>query len=198
MKHPGPNLKRSDYIVRTVSLQTCQRLVQLYHRQGGGSNTAIFRHGLFHKKRAVFEADCLGVAWWIPPTKDAAQASYDGDWRRVLCLHRLVCVPWAPRNAASFLLAQSIKLIKATGRWDCLITYASTRFGHDGGIYRATNWEFVGYTQPEPVWVNQWGHEVARKAGPHTRTKAEMEALGYRMVGRYPKLKFRMLLREDM
>ena len=194
MRHPGDNLRASDHIVRTVSLGTCRRLVELYHRQGGGANTATFRHGLFHRDRAVFDAACLGVAWWIPPTRSCAEASYEGDWRRVLSLSRLVCVPEAPRNAASFLLGRSIARIRMDGRWECLVTYASTRFGQAGAIYKATNWEHMGLTAPEAVWVNGDGHEVARKAGPHTRTKAEMEALGYRMVGRFRKVKYRMIL----
>lgn len=193
-KHPGPNLRGKDYIVRTVSLEFCQRLVDQYHLQGGGANTATFRHGLFHKENAIFDTACLGIAWWIPPTKTAAIATYKGDWHRVLALSRLVCKPDAPRNAASFLLAHSIDKIRQDGKWECLVTYAATRFGHNGSIYRATNWECLGLTAPEAVWLNDDGKEVARKAGPHTRTKAEMEALGYKMIGRFRKIKFRMLL----
>ena len=53
-------------------------------------------------------------------------------------------------------------------------------------------------TAPEATWIDpNTGHEVARKAGPTTRTKADMEALGYVFVGRYAKIKYRLLLRED-
>ena len=194
MKHSGANLKAKDYVARTVSLRTCQELVKRYHRQGGGANTATFRHGLFHKDRDTFDDDCLGIAWWIPPTRSCAEASTDGDWRRVLSLSRLVCHPSAPRNAASFLLSKSIKFIRVTGRWDCLVTYASQRFGHNGAIYKATNWEQMGLTSPEATWINEKGHEVARKAGPHTRTKSEMETLGYQMIGRFAKIKYRIFL----
>jgi len=168
-------------------------MVHRYHRQGGGSNTATFRHGLFRKGNED-EADCLGIAWWIPPTKGAAIATYDGDWKKVIALSRLVCVPDAPRNSPSFLLSRSIKMIRADGRYECLVTYASTRFGHNGAIYMATNWELIGETRPEAVWIAENGYEVARKAGPKTRTKKEMEDLGYQMVGRFPKIKYRMII----
>ena len=194
-KHPGDNISKADYLVRTIDLATCQNMVKEHHRQGGGSNTATFRHGLFHRDQAILDVNCLGVAWWIPPTKSAAIATYNGDWRNVLSLSRLVCVPGAPRNSASFLLSRSIKLIRAAGRWECLVTYASTRFGHGGAIYQATNWEKLGLTTPEACWVDpQTGYEVARKAGPKTRTKAEMIALGYECAGRFAKIKYRMLL----
>lgn len=193
MKHPGANLRASEHLVRVVSLGTCQEMVSLYHRQGGGSNTATFRHGLFHRDRAVFDADCLGIAWWLPPTRRCAEASYNGDWRRVLSLSRLVCVPGAPRNAASFLLGRSIALIRESGNWDCLVTFSAVRLGLDGAIYRATNWECMGSTRPEPVWVDDDGQEVARKA-TRTRRASEMKALGYHIIGRYPKIKYRMIL----
>lgn len=193
MRHPGNNLHKDNYSVRIVELKTCQAMVRRYHRQGGGSNTATFRHGLFHND-CPDEDCCMGIAWWIPPTKGAAIATYSGDWRRVLSLTRLVCIPDAPRNSASFLLSRSINMIKKDKRWECLVTYASQRFGHNGAIYKATNWERVGMTKPEATWVDREGQYVARKAGPKTRTKAEMEELGYEMIGRFAKIKYRMIL----
>ncbi len=109
-------------------------------------------------------------------------------------MSRLVCVPNAPRNSASFLLARSIDLIRQSGKWDCLVTYASSRFGHRGSIYKATNWECLGETPSVPVWVNpKTGYEVAKKA-TRTRTVAEMKELGYKMIGKFPKIKYRMVL----
>jgi hypothetical protein len=174
-----------------VPLSTCQRIVSEYHYAGGGPNTATFRHGLI---RADDPLTVWGVAWWIPPTRSAAEASWDGDWRAVLSLSRLAIVPDAPTNAASFLIAGSIKRIRRDGRWRCLITYADDWQGHTGTIYKATNWEYMGLTTPEPTFVDGAGRMVARKAGPKTRTRAEMEALGYKKVGSYAKHKFRKLI----
>ena len=183
--------RAADHEVRTVPLSLCRELVEKHHYARGGSNTAVYRHGLFRKG----QDECLGIAWWLPPTKVAAQSSWDGDWRIVLSLSRLVIVPGMPTNAASFLIGRSIRLIEAEGRFKCLVTYADGWQGHVGTIYRATNWEPVGLTSPEAVWVDpRTGRMVARKAGPRTRTNAEMQALGYQCVGRYPKHKFRMIL----
>ena len=185
-------LRKADYCVKGVSLRMCQEMVAMMHYAKGGSNTATFSHGLF-RKDAPFR--CLGVAWWIPPTKTAAHATYPEDWRAVLSLSRLVIRPEVPTNGASFLLAQSTRLIRLTAKWKCLVTYADEWRGHTGAIYRAANWEYVGKTTPETVWVDGEDRMVARKAGPKTRTKADMEALGYRMVGRFSKHKFRLLIK---
>jgi hypothetical protein len=107
----------------------------------------------------------------------------------VLALSRLAIEPDVPGNAASFLLGHSEKLIWKSGMWDTLITYADEWQGHTGAIYRAANWEYVGLTKPERVYVRD-GVMVARKAGPKTRTHADMLALGAECVGSFARHKF--------
>lgn len=185
---PSENrLRAKEWEVRTVDLQTASELVTEFHYSAGGANTATYRHGLF-PLGSFFERDCVGVAWWIPPTKSAALATFPDNWQGVLCLSRLAIKPDAPRNAASFLMARSMALIDRA-RWPCLVTYADTWRGHTGAIYRATNWQYAGLTKPERTYVIN-GRMVARKAGPKTRTHAEMLALGAECVGSFAKHKF--------
>ena len=191
MKPACDVLRKADYEVRTVPLLVCQELVAKHHYAKTGSNTATFRHGLFLKTNPD---KCLGVAWWIPPTKSAALANYPKNWKAVLVLSRLVVLPEVPQNAASFLIMQSVKLIRQDKRWECLLTYADEWQKHSGAIYKATNWEQCGKTNPEATWQDKNGCMVARKAGPHTRTKDEMLKLGYKMIGRYSRFRFRMVL----
>lgn len=189
MKPDGPVLKKEDYEVRTVELAICQEKVAKHHYAKTGSNTAVFRHGLFHRERPD---ECLGIAWWIPPTKAAALANYPANWKAVLVLSRLVVDPGVPKNAASFLIMQSVRLIRKDSRWEYLLTYADEWQQHSGAIYKATNWASRGKTTPEATWQDSEGRMVARKAGPHTRTKQEMLDLGHRMIGRYSRHRFGM------
>jgi len=181
-------LRKADWEVRPLaSLDVARTLVEQYHYAHGASNTATYLHGLF-RRGEFWETNCKGVAWWIPPTKSAALATYPENWQGVLMLHRLVIVPGVPKNACSFLLAHSMKLIDRN-RWPCLVTYADEWQGHNGTIYKATNWKYVGKTAPEAIYVKD-GRMVARKAGPRTRTKAEMIALGAKYIGRFAKHKY--------
>lgn len=180
-------LRKADWVVRTIDLSTARSLVEQYHYSKGGSNTATYRHGLFHKGETL-ETYCVGVAWWIPPTKSAALATFPEWWQGVLALSRLVIAPGVPKNACTFLLAKSMKLIDRE-RWPCLVTYADEWQGHTGTIYLASNWQEVGKTAPEATFVLD-GRMIARKAGPKTRTRKEMEELGAQMIGRFSKRKF--------
>ena len=180
-------LRGTDYEVRSVPLEVAHSLVSLFHYARGGSNTATYLHGLL-PVGSVLLTECIGVAWWIPPTRSAAEATYPANWQGVLSLSRLVVVPEAPKNAASFLLGRSMRLIDRR-RWPCLVTYADIAQGHTGAIYRATNWQYIGLTKPEPAFAVN-GRMVARKAGGRTRTRAEMLALGAVPTGSSAKHKF--------
>jgi hypothetical protein len=187
-------LRRAEWCVADVPLASCRRLVAAEHYSQGGANTATFRHGLMRRAEPL---RVVGIAWWLPPTRSAAEASWDGPWQQVLALSRLAIELDVPKNGASFLLGRSERLIRSDSRWRCLVTYADEWQGHTGAIYRAANWEYVGRTKPERTYVDAAGRMVARKAGPRTRTHAEMVELGYRCVGSFARHKFRKILPES-
>ena len=182
-------LRKSDWYVADAELADGQQLVAEHHYSRGGSNTRTHMHGLYR----LSDGALCGVAWWLPPTRVAAESVNKDNWRRVVSLSRLVVSPGIPGNAASFLLARSIRLIQQEGKWASLVTYADESQGHTGTIYRATGWQYAGRTGPYPRWVDVDGRQVATLA-TKTRTRAQMEALGYTCVGKFYKHKFVMHL----
>lgn len=181
-------LRKSEWLVRPVSIEAAKPVVIRCHYARGVPNTAVAVHGLFRVGRDLFDNDCLGVAWWLPPTEPAGRATNPAAPQGVLSLSRLVVAEGVPGNAASFLLARSRGLLNRE-RWPALVTYADEWRGHTGAIYRADNWDYAGRTAPEAVYVRD-GRMVARKAGKKTRTHAEMLELGAELVGRFAKHKF--------
>lgn len=180
-------LKADEWEVRPVQLDIGRRLVEAHHYARGASNTATYLHGLFERGE-LWDDMCRGVAWWIPPTKSAALATFPDNWKGVLSLSRLVIAPGTPKNACTFLLSRSMRLIDR-GKWPCLVTYADEWQGHTGTIYRAANWKEAGMTKPEATFTLN-GRMVSRKAGPKTRTREQMTHLGAEMVGKFAKRKF--------
>jgi hypothetical protein len=183
-------LKRAEWEVRPVDIAIARRLVEAQHYARGASNTAVYLHGLF-RAGEIFDEQCKGVAWWIPPTKAAALATYPQNWQGVLALSRLAIEPDVPRNACTFLLARSRRLIDPK-LWPCLVTYADEWRGHTGAIYKADNWTEIGRTKPEATYTLR-GRMIARKRGQITRTHAEMLDLGAEFVGSFAKRKFVMI-----
>ncbi len=180
-------LRKADWEVRAVSKDIAERMIAAHHYAKGSANTAVGIHGLF-RRGDIFDEQCCGVTWWMPPTKAAALATFPENWQGVLALSRLVILPDVPKNACTFLLARSRRLLDRQ-IWPCLVTYADEWQGHGGGIYRADNWTYIGKTKSQRTYqIN--GRMVARKAGPKTRTHAEMLALGAVLAGSFAKHKF--------
>lgn len=181
-------LRKADWQVRPVDISVARRLIGKYHYAKGASNTRTYLHGLF-KRDAFWQEDCVAVAWWIPPTRAAAEATYPENWTGVLSLSRLVVAPGVPKNACSFLIAHSARMIPSTD-WPCLVTYADEWQGHTGTIYLAAGWTYVGRTDSADRVFTVGGVMTARKAGGRTRTHAEMIALGATDHGAHAKHKF--------
>ena len=178
-------LRKTDYEVVPVSLSTAQEMVREHHYAKGGSNTAVYTHGLVHRE----SGNLVGVVWWLPPTRVAAESVNRESWQQVLALTRMVVAPGTTKNACSFLLSRSIKIIRQDGRFVSLVTYADESQGHTGSVYAAAGWDYVGRTGPYPRWLSSDGRQVAIKA-TKSRTKAEMEGMGHKMVGRFYKHKY--------
>lgn len=183
----GEPLRAVEWEVRPVDIAVAERLVTRFHYAAGASNTAVALHGLF-PAGSLWEQECRGVAWWLPPTKVAAAALAGPDWEGVLALSRLAIEPGMPGNSATFLMAASLRMLDRR-RWPVLVTYADGWRGHSGAIYRATGWTEHGETAPEEVWTLN-GRMIARKAGPRSRTREEMIALGAVSHGKHRRIRF--------
>lgn len=132
----------------------------------------------------------VGVALWLPPTRVAAESVDKDNPRGVLALSRLCIEEAMPTNSASFLLGRSMKMIDRT-IWPTLLTYADTREGHTGAIYRATNWTCLGEVRGWPAWRHTITGEMrGKKRGPRNLTSAEMVEAGFERLPTMPKIKF--------
>lgn len=178
-------LRASEWEVRPCPLTAAQEFIRQHHYARGGSNTCVYTHGLYrHDSDELF-----GVVWWLPPTRVACESVDKERWKQVLSLTRMAVKPGVPKNACTFMLAKSVKIIRRDARFVALVTYADESQGHTGGVYRAANWEYVGRTGPYPRWLDAAGKQVAPKSTKN-RTKAEMLALGHTKVGSFYKHKY--------
>lgn len=186
MKPDKPVARRSDYTLTQCSHQAAVEAVERWHYAEGAANTSVAAHCLFRNGEVV------GVALWMPPTpqaqKSVAASLGREDWKNVLALSRLVVKPGEPQNAAGMLLAGSMR--RLPGRWRTLVTYADTRQGHSGTVYKATNWVNQGLMRGAPTFVDAEGKQVSQKRAGVTRTVAQMKALGYRYLKAVPKWRF--------
>jgi len=184
MKPDGPVARRADYALIDVDLDFAKWFFARHHYSKGCAKQAAAVHGIV--RRGVI----VGVAFWMPPPKPAADyvaRRLDGRASEVLGLSRLAVVPDEPQNVASMLIGRSIRALHE--RWTRLLTFADESQGHTGTIYRATGWLEDGHTDKRVRWVDPEGRHVS----PFSTTNipvAELERRGYRRDGYYTKIRF--------
>lgn len=196
------HLSKRDWDVIDVSYPSetrtvARELVRALHYSKSCTPVFAYVHALVLREAPDI---LLGVAWWKAPMAQTAKSVAKHckvHKNKVLDLSRVVVDPRVPTNGASFMIGRAVRMIKRDGRFDALVSFADEFEGHTGQIYKATNWEYVGRTKGEPVWIDpRTGARVSRKQGRKTRRVAEMEALGFERVGVSHMHKFVQCLRK--
>ena len=179
-------LLKNEWEVKPIHISVAKPFIERWHYAHGSARTAVACYGLYYKGDA---ATLHGISWWMPPPLGAAKSVSD-DHRSVLALSRFCLVDDRPENAGSFLISKSIKLLDKL-RWTTLLTYADTALNHNGGLYRAANWNYQRLTGKNPMyWDTDKGCMVSRKKGPKTYSRAEMLEMGYEYKGSFAKHRF--------
>jgi len=73
------------------------------------------------------------------------------QWKRfsdkeneVIELRRLCCIDDTPKNTESFFIGKSLKLLRKEWGGKIVVSYADKEYGHEGTIYKASNFKMVG------------------------------------------------------
>lgn len=71
---------------------------------------------------------------------------YTPNPSKILELKRLVCIDDTPKNTESYFIGWTLRWLQRNTDLEMIISYADKTFGHEGVVYKATNFEFVGET----------------------------------------------------
>tara|TARA_R110000751_G_scaffold76140_1_gene153178 strand:+ start:991 stop:1632 length:642 start_codon:yes stop_codon:yes gene_type:complete len=178
-------LLRNEWEVKKIDLSTAKEFICANHYSGGAGNTAVSCFGLYYKRDS---STLHGVSLWMPPPLGASK-SVTENHSSVISLSRFCLVKERPENSGSFLISQSMKSLDS--RWKHCLTYADTFEEHDGGLYRASNWNYKGMTKKRPVWWDEENKKmVSQKRADKWFNKSKMLELGYKHLGNFKKHKF--------
>lgn len=189
--------RRSEWETRAIGVAQARRFLERHHYARGTGNASVLTLGLYRK--GAPDSELKGVAVWLPPMRPAARyaaSRLQVPEDSVLALSRLAIAPEVPKNAASYLMAESRRRLRRDGRWKGLITWADAGQGHLGTIYKADNWIADGSTRTRSNWIDpRTGRQVSPRQGfPGDRRNVRadsMAALGY--VRSTPSIKYRFL-----
>jgi hypothetical protein len=147
-------MQLDDVVVAQVHTEYIDREIQRHHYlDTRPSPQTIYRYvvsgGIRH--------GIVGGAMWGKPIARME------DQENTLELLRFWTEDYTPKNTESYALSRMIRDIEKMDTHNRLIAYASTGQDHDGGIYRATNWNDLGVrkTTSGTGWENRSERKTA-------------------------------------
>lgn len=80
---------------------------------------------------------------------------YASNKKDLIELKRLCCIDKTPKNTESYFIGKTLKWLKKNTNIKKVISYADKTFGHEGIIYKASNFKFMGETKPgKVIWYH--------------------------------------------
>jgi hypothetical protein len=70
---------------------------------------------------------------------------------KVTELRRLCCVDETPKNTESFFIGKMLRWLKANTELEVVVSYSDLEYGHEGVIYKASNFKFAGFKKGAKV-----------------------------------------------
>lgn len=145
------------YEVRHVSRNEIKEFIETWHYShsiNGLSATHCF--GLYYKNVLIggmiygrIAMKGQSVKYQDTQVRDAVKAGIitetDADMT-VIELRRLACIDDTARNTESYFISRTLKWLKHHTDIRTVVSYADTYYGHQGIIYQAANFQFLGQT----------------------------------------------------
>lgn len=137
-----------DYTVRLVDRSVVKEFIEQWHYSksiNGVKSTYCF--GLFDNDRLI------GAMLFGDVGMANAWKKYAKNREDILELRRLCCIDNTPKNTESYFIGKCLKYLKKSTPIRYVISYADSNQGHEGVIYKATNFEYRGMTSSGRVIV---------------------------------------------
>jgi len=141
--------KLTDYFVEETGFNaTVRKFLSEWHYSDYVNIQAKHTFCLFRPGRFGIP-EMVGVCIYTRPAGPTAGQTYHPSAPdKVLELRRLCLIDETPKNAESFFVSRTLRWLSDKTDWEYVISYADAEQGHTGVIYRASNFHFVGMTQP--------------------------------------------------
>lgn len=138
---------KDDYYVIPLNRSDIRDFIEQYHYSHNINGCiADYCFGLFTKKD-----DKLVGGMFYGRMAMANQYKKYGEATEVTELRRLVLVDDTPKNTESFFIGASLRWLRKNTGVKTVISYADPNYGHQGIVYRASNFKHIGMTSPGRV-----------------------------------------------
>lgn len=180
-----------NYEVKRIPCKAAKEYIIKNHYSHGCHNAPSPCYGLFDKD------DLIGVLMFATPCSENVRASIFGGENKdkVIELHRLHILDITPKNTESWFIARCLKMLKSDKpQIKAVISFSDMTQGHNGTIYQATNFYYIGKTSPCTFYIDQTGRLRHPRQNGINITKEIAEGYGWKPVKRMSKNRYLIFL----
>ena len=150
--------RAKEIIVKVIPPKIANEFVKKHHYSGKVVPNSQLHFGAF------LDGNLHGVMSYGPSMDKSKLITLvkETKWNEFIELNRMAFDDYLPRNAESFCIAQSIKLIKKNAphiKW--IVSFADGCSCGDGTIYRASNFVLTSIKKNTTIKVDEKGNKVA-------------------------------------
>ena len=130
-----------DFIVKPSNLRVTRDFIEKWHYSKNVNGLTISQiFGLFYEKKLIgamiYGSLAMANTW----------KKYAKEESKVVELKRLCCIDKTPKNTESYFIGKTLRWMKQNSDYDLVVSYADTYYGHEGTIYKASNFKHMGLT----------------------------------------------------
>ena len=163
-----------NFTVEEVPRKSIVKFIEKHHYSHNVNGVqSLYHYGLFTEGNFGLPK-MIGAMMYAHPSMPATAAKYNPiNPTKCLELRRLVCVDDTLKNTESYFIGQTFKWLKQYTDMEVVVSFADTHYGHDGVIYKATNFEYLGETAKGTVLMvdgkEMHSRSMNQKKRPYSR-----------------------------
>ena len=164
------------WVVKRVDRKEIKEFIEANHYSGSINGCkASFCYALYDTDGTMVGAMFYGRMAMANQWKKFSEKEED-----VIELRRLCCVDNTPKNTESYFIGKTLKLLKKDWGGKVVVSYADAEYGHSGTIYKASNFEYLGFTKGSKVIV--YGDRIYHDKAIRTKYKGKLKPFAQRLV----------------
>ena len=180
-------MKARELTIKPCPFKEVAGFIDTHHYAGFVNGIHVFQSfAVYHGNRLVGGAIFGGMA-------TTAWKAFGDCEKKVIELRRLVLLDEAGRNSESRVIGAMLRWLKTNSDIDVVVSYADPAHGHDGTIYRAANFKYLGLSGKDKKLLDPITGKVHHSRSMRVTSNGQYKPFALRLREQYAKGELEMI-----
>lgn len=136
-------MKVKDFVVELCERKEIKEFIEFWHYSK--SINGVISDYCF---KLLYNDEIIGAMLYGKLAMANVWKKYVDRKEKLIELRRLCCIDDTPKNTESYFIGKTLRWLKHNTDIEKVISYADMDYNHQGIIYKASNFEYIGITSP--------------------------------------------------